>query len=893
MLAIALFSYILISGILLAIPFEVASPYSSISSLLILNPWASFIRNMHFWSSQLFFILSLIHIYDHFHNKKEIGLKKGMAFRLSIGVFIIFLAMLSGFLLKGDADAMQARQIIKSLSLGIPFIGETLSTSFLGNGNDYQLIYVHHIATFTIFIAIIMLEHGKRIWPRSTDFVLIFFVLLFLSYFFSAPLHDNLNQSVKGPWYFVGFQEILHWLSHPIWTVLLVLILIVLIYIVNTGKEKLAYVSKRSLLIFTGFYLLLTLFGLFFRGENWELILPGQTNYEQSVLHSFKTERVNFRPEFSVEDSKEAPLVFGRKESCLVCHNNVQGFSNAHKPETIGCFSCHGGNPFATDKVESHKSMIRIPGNLKDSKQSCGTTQCHPDISQRLPSSLMTNLSGMISVDRFVFMEQDNPDLLTNIDQLSHSAADEHLKNLCVLCHLGNPKEETGPVNESSRGGGCIACHVNYDSKAEQAWEKHQQDVNDTLYLNHHASLSIQVTDDHCFGCHSRSGRISTNYEGWHETVLEPKEMPDSSQYRLVEGSRVFRFIEEDIHHKSGMECIDCHHSYELMGDGKRYAHEEDQEDVQCIDCHFDAEPKLVATNDLDNESALIASLRLGDISETEFLKTNKYEHALVNTFYANDSAFLITKNGKKRFHLKSPNPVCTGNKAHKDLSCSSCHSAWAPSCIGCHNSYDENEAGYDMQKNKEKQGSWVEYVGEFNAKLPALGRRGNKESYEIIPVVPGMVLTIDKASYTKSKHDSLIFLRLFAPSAPHTSSAKGRDCKSCHNNSVALGYGEGKLSFDIENGKGKWNFIALYTEEEYDHLPLDAWTGFLQNRSGIVSTRTDVFPFDIGEQKRILTVGACLTCHKENSELMMRSLNNFSELVKNRSQKCILPSWD
>ena len=38
----------------------------------------------------------------------------------------------------------------------------------------------------------------------------------------------------------------------------------------------------------------------------------------------------------------------------------------------------------------------------------------------------------------------------------------------------------------------------------------------------------------------SRSGRISTNYEGWHETILEARQMPQNDNYRLIEGSRVF-----------------------------------------------------------------------------------------------------------------------------------------------------------------------------------------------------------------------------------------------------------------------------------------------------------------------------------------------------------------
>ena len=80
-----------------------------------------------------------------------------MAFRLSIGVLIIFLAMLSGFLLKGDADSLQARQILESLTLQIPVFGKSLAFSLLGQSGSFQLIYVHHIATFTIFIAIVMI----------------------------------------------------------------------------------------------------------------------------------------------------------------------------------------------------------------------------------------------------------------------------------------------------------------------------------------------------------------------------------------------------------------------------------------------------------------------------------------------------------------------------------------------------------------------------------------------------------------------------------------------------------------------------------------------------------------------------------------------------------------
>ena len=51
--------------------------------------------------------------------------------------------------------------------------------------------------------------------------------------------------------------------------------------------------------------------------------------------------------------NKEIPVVLDRREGCLVCHSEVKGFSPAHNPEAIGCFSCHGGNLFSLDLSET------------------------------------------------------------------------------------------------------------------------------------------------------------------------------------------------------------------------------------------------------------------------------------------------------------------------------------------------------------------------------------------------------------------------------------------------------------------------------------------------------------------------------------------------------------
>jgi cytochrome b/b6/petB-like protein len=898
-IALAMLVICVVSGILLVIPYDVDKPFLSISSIMVLNPAASFIRNIHFWSAQFFLVFSLIHIWDHFNKNKKIVLKKGVWLRLTLGVIIIFMVMLTGFLLKGDADTKQAWRILNSLIEGIPLIGNLLSYSLLGEEGNLQLIYVHHIATFTIFIIVVTYEHSRKIWPKENVFIIAAVIVVIISFLFTAPLHDGVNQTVKGPWYFVGFQEVLHWLTIPSLSLIVILLFLVLIFIIPYSNQITTFISKRLLLVFTILYLTLTLSGMFFRGENWKWVWPWQKEYSYSVLGSFNTSSVRLLNEFDENNnSPSKAIISGKTESCMICHDGMTGFTPSHNPNAIGCYSCHGGNPFDGSKDGAHDNMKLIPGNFEDADISCGTVNCHSDITRRKSSNLMSNISGMISVDRYVFNEQDDPDLLTSYHSLKNSAADEHLKNMCVICHLDNPKTETGPVTEKSRGGGCLACHINYNENASTAWLSHKIDNKDTTYLNYHPSLSMKVTNQHCFGCHSRSGRISTNFEGWHETVLKKEDVVFDSSYRLVEGTRVFRFIKEDIHHKLGMGCIDCHNSFELMGDGNYYSHQENQNTMACSDCHFNGKANTVSSKELDSESAIIASMRFGNISDREFLFTKKREIPLINTEVVGDTAFLYSKNIGQRYILSQPNDICTMGSAHDNVSCSSCHSSWAPSCIGCHNEYDPKEPGYDMLKNEEKMGAWVEFVGEYNAGLPALGVRRKNNTKEIIPVVPGMVLTIDVGSYSTEFHDSLIFHRLFAPSAPHTTTTQGRDCESCHSNPVALGYGKGQLEFDTMSAL--WTFNSHYQNNPNDNLPEDSWIGFISeiikdNNFEIlkkVSTRSDLFPFSIEEQKRILTVGSCLQCHDDKSKVIQQSLYNFDSVLLKKSSRCVEPKW-
>ena len=81
-------------------------------------------------------------------------------------------------------------------------------------------------------------------------------------------------------------------------------------------------------------------------------------------------------------------------------------------------------------------------------------------------------------------------------------------------------KTALGPNGEDARGGGCNACHLSYDAAALAALRRvrgAQGDGRAPTRRRAHPALSLDIGNGQCFGCHSRSGRISTSYEGWHE----------------------------------------------------------------------------------------------------------------------------------------------------------------------------------------------------------------------------------------------------------------------------------------------------------------------------------------------------------------------------------------
>jgi hypothetical protein len=504
---------------------------------------------------------------------------------------------------------------------------------------------------------------------------------------------------------------------------------------------------------------------------------------------------------------------------------------------------------------------VRVPGNVNDMARTCGAAACHPSVPLRLGNNLMATMNGVVSVDRWVFGEQDSPTGGGGLESLGHSPADTHLRNLCASCHLGTVKSEYGPVGERSRGGGCNACHLRYPPAAQVDLARFEAAGDAGLATFAHPQLRARVPDESCFGCHSRSGRVSLNVLGLHEGAPDDGGLPA----RTLDDGRALYAAPPDVHHERGLGCTDCHGSWEVMGDGRLANHREDQAQVACADCHT-ATPSLAALDALDQESQLTAK-QLGLVAPgRRYAVTGRSGYPLLGVHEVGGALSLTGRFSGREHAVRPPAPACEG--AHARVGCPACHDAWAPQCVSCHTRFDEHEVMFDLKTRTEAQGAWFEEPGPMFAEPGALGVRTLEDGGQRFETfIPGMVLTIDRGD------GGTTFRRLYAPIAAHTTRPEARRCTSCHADPLALGWGRGALTFD-EKGRGLVpRFTPRFPRRAEDGLPQDAWIDVFGARGPEATTRPTTRPLSPDEQRRVLAVGACLGCHEADSPVMQRAL--------------------
>ena len=398
---------------------------------------------------------------------------------------------------------------------------------------------------------------------------------------------------------------------------------------------------------------------------------------------------------------------------------------------------------------------------------------------------------GMVSKTRALLdvgMQQPGP---PSLQMLGDGIADGLLRKLCASCHLGQANLAVGVDPVRDRGGGCLACHLQREADGG------------------HVQLSAAVGDAHCFGCHSRSGRIALNYAGLAEVDAVTAQRHADTLARLPDG-RLVRRLHADVHQRAGMACIDCHTGAGLMGFLAQ--HRSGTADIRCSDCHANRNPRVTAADWPQAEAGLLRRIPFSLGPGQAFLTTAQGT-PLWHLQLVGEQVLLYPKLGGEPIEVpQAPAQHVPLAEQHRRLECDTCHAQWVPQCLGCHVEFREDGRQWDHVEQAFTPGAWLERRWDADAGPPVLGM---KDEQTVGVFVPGMIMTLHHPDLPEPR-----FLRHFAALAPHTS-GPARDCADCHLSSAALGLGNGRLQLEA----GELVFSAQRSPLQ-DGLPGDAWTG-------------------------------------------------------------------
>ena len=537
--------------------------------------------------------------------------------------------------------------------------------------------------------------------------------------------------------------------------------------------------------------------------------------------------------EFQVKRPEEIYITTsGRVDMCLFCHTKEK-LDPAHDAKVIGCTPCHLGDPLAIEKDKAHIGIINNPGDLRVAEKTCGVEGCHPTDIKKVTNSLMATNRGILGTLLYYWGESDSQDtdltVKALLDSGQTSLALDYYRKLCATCHLWKQKNDLEGVAAffNEKGGGCSACHYGMPPGHERPAVTESDDEfepDDQEFI--HPLITRKAPDVNCIRCHNRSGRIGLAYTGVFESegYGAPYEKGRLTSRKLP-GNRFYLELADDIHHRKGMSCIDCHTRDEIMGDGTSYAHYEEQLEISCVVCHQQQPGTTRKNNELSNVELLDDTYKLrGKIDDT-----------------VRD--------------LRPPKSGICDFSGHQRVTCESCHSTWVPQCYGCHAKRDESQTHLDKLSLQETPGRWEEGRSYIRYQKPMLAVWAD----EIVIVTPGcqdIVTVVDQEGEIEKSFDRFTMAAI----NPHTTQKEGRSCEDCHSSTRTVGLGEGSLF--VKDGQVQFTPLDKGIESATGQtVGFDAFVA-LDGKQLQHGSRADLRPFNGDELRKILRIGSCVGCH-------------------------------
>jgi hypothetical protein len=610
------------------------------------------------------------------------------------------------------------------------------------------------------------------------------------------------------------------------------------------------------------------------------------------------------------------------QEKCITCHDGIEEVSSSH-PKEFGCTVCHGGNGASANKEQAHSTLIFDPnlgsgkGNpsaLATANLSCGQAQCHSGHEQedrnhiqRVRKSIMATMAGVITNLRyqwggqagkqakygaFEVADKDGkvprqwgavPNLESlpffsasnlrrasknklnlGIVKISNHIGDGVIRDKCLKCHIG----EASP----KRSNGCAACH--FSRGKDNLYKGNDPVINkkEPGHPTYHKMTTLPERSG-CLQCHKN---FSIEQE-----ILD---LPGRGKAK------------EDVHFKAGLECIDCHTQFDIMGDGNIYSSQFQAVEIRCETCHGQAgsRPSMAQITHPDDRAIRLSRHYKGFANKVgDWMAVSARGRKLTNVKAINNQLITLEKRTGKNHRTPL---VGNGNSAHyisghNRLGCTACHSQWSPTCTECEIVYNQSQ---DHGAEEEKQ-----LKGKISEPVLIMGPRGeivpmtrrHNQKFTALDEKEHLVEAINKDGDSLGPYRNWAFTNSMGysgsntsyASQPHSVGKQVRSCASCHLSSTALGLGEGEIiigkhsagKFDKMSPLNRTNIVAGVSEL----APKAAVT--LRGEKIAGSNQPGVRPLNQKEITRVLKVGNCIPCHGSYEDKIYKNIKKSYKFEK------------
>ena len=452
------------------------------------------------------------------------------------------------------------------------------------------------------------------------------------------------------------------------------------------------------------------------------------------------------------------PAVDGVPLSCTDCHGGDQ---RAFAQAAAHVQPLPGASPFIRsltngelDEVEPDYLQFVNPGDLRAAPRACGAgssrsqgSGCHQEIIDTVIRNQMATFSGELGVARYRAgaqatgggvkairdvrdedYDRSEPATIGSLQAMEEPRItsgeteigpfqDLYLTKACMRCHLWSFGDNKFPGD--FRSSGCTACHMVYANDGlSQSTDPARRGASPAHPLKH--ELTSAIPSEQCMHCHYRGGRIGPSFMGYREgggAGFNPPNF-DSLGQALHGHDADFYIVDEevdndfdetppDVHFEAGMHCIDCHTPRDVHGDGRLYADTENAVEVECEDCHGTAQSEATFVTRRGTRLTHLERDDQGNVWLTGKLSGKRHAVTQIakSIAGADHASRLFQEMGRAEDGF-----------SHLDrMECYACHSAWIPTCFGCHVEVDMSKVQRSLVGGRTTPGSvvggrrWVE----------------------------------------------------------------------------------------------------------------------------------------------------------------------------------------